>query len=153
MADLTGSGAGFTPWSRLREESDADHAHFQLWLNLNPRVPPLDQALAIRHNWFERAAAFDSYQSVAGLSPRETAQNIFAMWSQAILNETRKWYGKSLRNRDEPVMQPHNISEFIDLVTDPTRSKAGAETHDVSKLSEEEQAQLLHLLGKAQVKS
>ncbi len=151
MADLTEGGGGFVPWARLREESDPSYAHFHLWLNLNPRVPPLDQALAIRHNWFERAAAFDAFEALKGLSPRETAQNIFAMWSQTILNETRKWYGKSLRNRDEPVMQPHNVSEFIDLVTDPTRSKVAAKTHDPSKLSEEKRTLLLQLLAEAEV--
>jgi hypothetical protein len=139
----------FTPWAQTREESEHDYAHFRLWLDLAPRPPPLDPALAIRHNWSERAAAFDTWQQLDGLSPRDIARNIFRMWSTTVMNETRKWHSKSLRQRDEPCLMPHNISEFIDLVTDPARNQASKETHDLSGLEPEEVEQLVSLLEKA----
>jgi hypothetical protein len=142
----------FTPWARLAEESEAEWQHFNLWLNLNPRVPPLDPALAIRHNWSERAAAFDSFQLIKGLAPSEAARNIFAMWSHTVLNETRKWFGKSLRSQSEPVLPPGAVGEFIDLVTDPTRNQQGKEKYNLEALDAEETEQLLKLLEKAAIK-
>lgn len=147
-----GSETDFTPWARLREESELEWQHFQLWLKLDPRPQPLDPALAIRHNWSERAAAFDSYQQLQGLSPREVVQNVFALWSTTVLNETRKWFGKSLRHRDEPVLEPKAIGEYLDIISDPARNQAGKQTHDLSGLSPEETAQLLALLEKVETK-
>jgi hypothetical protein len=142
----------FTPWARLREEGEFEYAHFQLWLKLDPRPQPLDPALAIRHNWSERAAAFDSYAQLQGLSPREVVQNVFALWSTTVLNETRKWFGKSLRHRDEPVLEPKAIGEYLDIISDPARNQAGKQTHDLSGLSPEELQQFLALLEKVETK-
>lgn len=154
MSNLTKpeATADFTPWAQTREESEHDYAHFRLWLELAPRPPPLDPALSIRHNWQERAAAFDSYELIKGLGPKQRARAIFEMWSGVITNETRKWYGKSLRSQHEPVLQPHNVQEFIDLVTDPARNQAAKEAYDLTGLSPEEVETLNRILEKAKKK-
>ncbi len=135
-----------TPWARLREESDLDFGHFTLWLALNPRPQSIDPTLALKHNWAERAAAFDSYQLVCGLTPKETAAQIFRMWSLVVANETRKWLAKSLREQREPSLEPARIGDFIDLVTDPARNQAGRPTHNLSKLAPERLALFLEIL-------
>jgi hypothetical protein len=139
------------PWSRLREESELDFRHFELWLQLSPRPVALDPALAVRHNWAERATAWDSYQSLAGLSPKQTAEQVFKMWAVVILNETKKWTAKSLRENREPSLLPAAIEGFIDLVTDPARNQAGRPSHDFSPLSPDEKETLFRLLAKANV--
>jgi hypothetical protein len=152
MAELVSmSELAAMPWSRLREESELDFRHFELWLQLSPRPVALDPALAVRHNWAERATAWDSYQSLAGLSPKQTAEQVFKMWAVVILNETKKWTAKSLRENSEPSLLPAAIEGFIDLVTDPARNQAGRPSHDFSGLAPERRALLLELLEEAKV--
>src|SRR5689334_14999906 len=108
MADLTrppAPDAQFTPWAQLPEEADADYAHFRYWLELRPRPPSIDPALAIRMNWLERAQAYDAWLQLQGLSPREIAANVFRMWSQTTLNETIKWFKLSL-TQGAPQLEP-----------------------------------------------
>lgn len=154
MADLTRTPEpdAFTPWAQAADEGDADYQHFRYWLGLKPRPPSIDPALAIRHNWLERAQAHDAWVQLQGLSPREIAANVFRMWSQTTLNETIKWFKLSL-TQGAPQLEPQRISEYIDLITDPARNQAQKQTHDLSGLTEEETATLLALLEKVETKA
>jgi hypothetical protein len=143
----------FAPWARTREESELDYGHFRIWLDLQPRPVPRDPALAIRHNWAERATSFDAYNGLAGLNGREAALEIFKMWSVTVLNESRKWLSKSLREDREPSLEPQRIEDFIALVTDPARNQAGRSNHDLAKLAPERAALLLELLEEMKVES
>jgi hypothetical protein len=145
------SAALNAPWDRRRDETDLDYGHFKIWLELNPRPPPLDVSLAIKHEWHPRAEAFDVYQSLQTLSPKDAAEQVFRMWTLTVTNETRKWFAQSLQ-RGEPVLQPERVSDFLELVTDPTRNQAGRPSYDVSKLEESELAEFLRLLEKVQIK-
>lgn len=153
MVDLTRTGdpEAFTPWARTRDESALDYAHFRLWLELDPRPASLDPALAIRHNWSERATAYDAWRSMQHLSPREIGANVFRMWSFTTLHETIKWFKKSLSS-GAPALEPARISEYIELITDPARNQAGKQTHDLSGLSADETETLLRLLEKVETK-
>lgn len=151
-AEIVQRAAAAMPWDRLKHEPLFDHAHFTMWLNLDPRPAPFSPAVSIKFQWAPRAAAFDAYQQVSGLPPKVSAMLIFEQWTTVILNESRKWLHKSLEQEDTTI-EPKQIQGFIELVTDPSRNQAGRVSHDLSALSSTERSQLLQLLEKAKTEA
>ena len=141
----------FTPWAQLPDEADLDYEHFWYWLNLRPRPPSIDPALFVRHNWGDRAQAYDRWQRIQGLSPREIGANAFRMWAETTLNETIKIHENSLTLR-APQLDPKVIQSFMEMITDPARNQAQKQTHDLSKLSPERAALLLEILEEIETK-
>lgn len=134
------------PWAQQPDETPDEYAVFMGWLgepnSARAAVAPADRALAARHNWAERALAYDRTSTLAPVATGgSAAAQIVGNLARLVQIETRKLVEQA-QTSPAPVVTLKDLTATVRVLQElheaGRAATAAATQQDLSKLTTEE---------------